>query len=192
MWAYDVETNTMTAIGQLPDPSQSAGAGLPEGVTAVVYDRDRNLLIAVVAAPDELRDSGFYVGESRSYESWVEEAFLEIWAFDPETGSWRLESSQVPAGVLWQPDGFFYGPVGRVVFDEASGATVFVSRDGWVEAYDGRRNWVAHPATAGGWCEDTLAPVYDPLNGRIVCQAHGGVSAFSTVAGEWTWLIKLK
>ena len=192
MWAYDVETNSMTTVRQRPDPSQPTGSDLPDGVTAVVYDRDRDLLLAAGAAPDELRDSGFFYEASTPFEPWVATAVLEIWALDPGTGSWRLMPSQVPAGVLWEHDGFFYGPANRVAIDEANGVTVYIASDGWVESYDGQRSWRAHPSVGDrSWC-DTLDPVYDPLNGRIVCRAGtlGGVSAFSTVTGEWRWLVE--
>jgi hypothetical protein len=194
MAAYDAETDTMTQVRQLPDPSRPAGSGMPDGVTAAVYDRDRDRLLAVVAVPDDLRDStedaGFFVSKSRPYMSWVQTAALEIWALDPGTGVWRLQTSQVPAGVLWQSDGYFYGPVGRVAYDEASGATVFLSSDGRVEAYDGQRSWRAHPSAGDRWGCDTLDPVYDSINGRIVCQTRSLVAAFSTATGQWRWLLK--
>jgi hypothetical protein len=121
---------------------------------------------------------------------------LEIWAFDPGDSIWRLQPPHVPAGVLWQQDGFFYGPVSRVTFDEATGATVFMSSGGQVEADDGQTSWRAFPVDgepvnpSGSRC-DSLAPVYDPLNGRIVCLVgDGGVSSFSMAAGEWRWLLE--
>lgn len=194
-WAYDVETDTWTEVAQTPDPSRPAGSGLPHGVTAVAYDRDRNLLLAAVAVPDGFLDDTGLRSESQ-YRSWLADAVLEIWAFDPATGSWRLAPSQVPAGVLWSRDGWFYGPVSRVAFDEASGVTVYMSADGWVEAYDGQRSWRAFPAdgSMGDGTDvrcDSVDPVYDPLHGRIVCQVYGGgVSAFATATGQWTWLLK--
>jgi hypothetical protein len=195
MWAYDVETHTWTGVRQTPDPSRPAGSGLPHGVTAVAYDRDRNLLLAAVAVPDGFPEDTGLRSESQ-YRSWLADAVLEIWAFDPATGSWRLAPSQVPSGVLWSRDGWFYGPVSRVAFDEASGVTVFMSADGWVEAYDGQRSWRASPADGlpGDGTEvrcDSVDPVYDPLHSRIVCQVRGGgVSAFATATGQWTWLLK--
>ena len=195
MWAYDVETDTWTEIPQTPDPSRPADSGLPDGVTAVAYDRDRNLLLAAVAVPDGFLDDTGLRSESQ-YRSWLADAVLEIWAFDPATGSWRLAPSQVPAGVLWSRDGWFYGPVSRVAFDEASGVAVYMSADGWVEAYDGRRSWRAFSAdgSMGDGTDvrcDSVDPVYDPLHGRIVCQVYGGgVSAFATATGQWTWLLK--
>jgi hypothetical protein len=201
MSAYDVETDTMTQVRQLPDPSRPVGSGMPDGVTAAVYDRDRNQLLAVVAAPDDLRgssgDAGFYISDSRPYKPWVQVAELEIWAFDPGTGVWRLVPSQVPARILWEHDGYFFGPVSRVAYDQAVGAAVFLSREGWVEAYDGQRSWQADPeagdmrdGSSNDWCE-TLDPVFDSVHGRIVCQVRGGgVSSFSTVTGRWRWLLK--
>ncbi len=194
MWAYDVDTNSMTTVRQLPDVSPPTGSGVPEGVTAVVYDRDRDLLIAAAATPDELRsrDASFLRSDSRPYWAWVETAALEIWAFDPGTSRWRLMPSQVPAGVLWQDSGYFVGPANRVSFDEASGVTLFMSSDGWTEVYDGQRGWRAHPSAGNrSWC-DSLDPVYDPINGRIVCRAGslGGVAAFSTATGQWRWLVE--
>ena len=197
MWAYDVETDTWTEVPQTPDPSQSSGSGLPEGVTAVAYDRDRNLLLAVVAVPDGFFDETGLRSESQ-YRSWLADAVLEIWAFDPATGVWRLEPSQVPASVLWSRDGWFYGPVSRVVFDEANGVTMFMSVGGWVEAYDGRRNWRVSRADGSMRDESDIRchgvdPVYDPLHGRIVCQVGGGgVSSFTTATGEWRWLLEPK
>lgn len=195
MWAYEVETDTWTEVPQTPDPLRPAGSGLPEDVTAVAYDRDRNLLLAAVAVPDGFLDDTGLRSES-DYKSWLADAVLEIWAFDPATGGWRLAPSRVPAGVLWSRDGWFYGPVSRVAFDEASGTTVFMSVDGWVEAYDGRRNWRASRADGSMGDGSDISchgvdPIYDPLHGRIVCQVYsGGVSTFTTATGQWTWLLK--
>jgi hypothetical protein len=195
VWAYDVETDTWTEVAQTPDPSRPVGLGLPEDVTAVAYDRERNLLLAAVAVPDGFLDDTGLRSEYQ-YRSWLADAVLEIWAFDPATGVWRLEPSQVPASVLWSRDGWFYGPVSRVVFDEANGVTIFMSVGGWVEAYDGRRNWRASRADGSMGDESDIRchgvdPVYDPLHGRIVCQVGGGgVSSFATATGEWTWLLK--
>ena len=164
---------------------------MPQGVTAVAYDRDRNLLLAAVAVPEGFFDDTGLRTESQ-YRSWLADAVLEIWAFDPATGSWRLEPSQVPAGVLWSRDGWFYGPVSRVAFDEAIGATVFLSPDGWVEAYDGQKSWRADESGDRSYVScDSVDPVYDPLHGRIVCQvAGGGVTSFVTATGTWTWLLE--
>lgn len=188
MWAYDVESDTWTGIRQTPDPSRPDGFGLPAGVTAVAYDRDRNLLLAAVAVPDGFFDDTGLRTESQ-YRSWLTDAVLEIWAFDPGTGNWLQEPSQVPAGVLWSRDGWFYGPVSRMVFDEAIGATLFMSPDGWVEAYDGQRSWRVPPADGVDRC-DSVDPVYDPVHGRIICQVRGGgLSTFAAATGRWTLLL---
>jgi hypothetical protein len=191
MWAYDVEANTMTLVRQLPDP-EAVGRGLPDGVTMLAYDRARDLLLAAAAAPAHLRNqivaTTTVVDQVRDWLAG--NPSLVMWAFDPGTGTWRQVATQVPAGVLWQRDGWFYGPVSRVVFDATSGATLFLSWDGWVEADDGQRSWSVAPASGDPRCA-SLAPVYDSLHGRIVCQAGGGgVSAFTTATGEWAWLVE--
>jgi hypothetical protein len=196
VWAYDIETDTMAPVRQLPDATRPAGTGLPADITIVVYDRARNLLIAASAAPGGvLRQEGLQ--QESDWAAWLADTSMEIWAFDPETGAWRLLPSEVPARIVWEGAGYFFGPVSRATFDAATGVTVFISADGWVEAYDGERSWSVHPgqpvagdAADAGRCA-TLEPVYDAVNGRIVCQAGGGgATAFSTSTGTWRWLLE--
>jgi hypothetical protein len=185
MWAYDVDTNTLTTVRQWPDLSLPADSGLPAGKIAFGYDSDHNVVVAVVS-PD---------GEAPG----------ETWTFDPGTGSWRLEGSQLTRTnsslVYGRNPGGYFPPTewgGRSVFDEATGLTVFVNdASTWVEGYDaGQRAWRTLSLVndgnwgGGGWC-DRIPPVYDPLSARIVCRGYGsGVSAFATATGQWRWLLE--
>jgi hypothetical protein len=178
MSAYDVDTDTMTAVHQLPDPSQPAGSRLPNGGVAYAYDPGHDLVIAAAAGPENTP--------------------ADIWTFAPATGAWRLEPAQVPADLAWWYRGWWSAPGNRLVFDDASGLAVFVSHAVLVGAYDaGQRTWrilrsVDEAATPGdaGFCDSAL-PVYDPIDARIVCRAQGtGVSAFSTTTGQWRWLLE--
>jgi hypothetical protein len=190
MWAYDVDTDALTAVRQRPDPSLPAGPGLPSGRIAFGYDPDRDLVVAVTS-PD---------GEAPG----------ETWTFDPGTGAWRLERSQVTStnsSLVWgrNPGGWF-APTewgGQSVFDEATGLTVFVNdASTWVEGYDaGQRAWrTLYLVNDGNWGVDVIwcnpiPPVYDSLNARIVCRGYGsessnGVSAFSATTGKWRWLLE--
>jgi hypothetical protein len=209
MWAYDVDARTLTEIPQRPDPSLPAGSGLPEGRIAFGYDPARDLIVAVVVP---------YAGESDDcahsnpclparWQVPVRE-WGETWTLDPGTGSWRKEeapaaSDLIVCGVMWRGSTECYPTAGRAVFDEVSGLTVFITRDygrpanpGRVDAYNaGTDTWhTLFPATGSGgagpyWCMGP-PPVYDSLDGRIVCEADGGVSAFSTATGQWRWLLE--
>jgi hypothetical protein len=188
MWAYDVDTNTLTAVRQRSDPSLPADSGLPAGMIAFGYDPHRNVVVAVVS-PD---------GEAPG----------ETWTFDPGTGTWRLEGSRLTSTnsslVYGRNPGGWFPPTewgGRAVFDEASSLTVFINdASTWVEGYDaGERVWrTLYLFNEGNWADvnwcDSIPPVYDPLNARIVCrggrgESSGGVLAFSAAAGQWRWLL---
>lgn len=202
MWAYDVDTGTFSEIRQRPDPAQPAGAGLPQGKIAFGYDPRHDLVVAVVAPFVEVSRKG------------VEARFVapstpaETWTFDPGTGAWGREDSPaasdlIVCGVWWTGSTDCFQTYGRSVFDDASSLTLFITRDygqpaapDRVDAYDAvRRAWrTLSPATGTGgagpyWCAST-PPVYDPLNGRIICEKDGQVSAFSAATGEWRWLFE--
>jgi hypothetical protein len=204
MWAYDVETDTLTEVPQRPDPSLPAGSGLPEGKIAFGYDPVRDLVVAVVV-PHGPALGGNPPQYTRPTDPWG-----ETWTFDPGTGIWHKETSPAAADLI--VCGFWWNSIdcwptsGRAVFDEASGMTLFLQRDlskprshDRVDAYDAvTRTWrtLAPDTTQGGdrpyWCAST-PPVYDPLNARIVCQGTAdsgrGVSVFSTATGSWRWLL---
>jgi hypothetical protein len=213
MWAYDVETSTLTEVPQRPDSSLSAGSGLPLGKITLGYDPRHDLVVAVVAPFAEESRKGvparFVVPAN---------PIAQTWTFDPGTGSWRREASPaasdlIVCGVWWTGSTDCYQTYGRSVFDEASGLTVFISRDEGpppeaprrADVYDAdQRAWrTLHESTGAGasaprWCDST-PPVYDPINRRIVCVAGpdrnpeyhtAGVSAFSTATGEWRWLFE--
>jgi hypothetical protein len=200
MWAYDVEGGTLAEIPQRPDPSRPPGAGIPPDTRATVdasahydgsggdyigYDPRSDLLVALVrpARPD--------VAHPRPSD--------ETWTLDPGSGTWRLEASH-PYPVV----GYLGMAGGPAAFDEVSGLTLFPG-DGTLQAYDGsRRAWRAEafaaraPELAVNWC--AAGPVFDPLNGRIVCfggarylgegpEDLSGVSALSTTTGQWRWLL---
>jgi hypothetical protein len=188
MWAYDVDTDILTTVPQLPDPSLPAGSGLPAGKIAFGYDPDRDLIV-VVTSPD---------GEAPG----------ETWTFDPGTTTWRLEGSRLTSTnsslVYGRNPGGWFPPTewgGRAVFDEASSMTVFINdASTWVEGYDaGERAWrTLYLVNEGNWADvnwcDSIPPVYDPLNARIICrggrgESSGGVLAFSTATGQWRWLL---
>jgi hypothetical protein len=193
MWAYDVEANTLAKVRQRPDPASPAGSGAPDGTVqfsriSLGYDSRNDLVVAHVI-PTEL-------GEP------------ETWTFDPGTGAWRLEAS-VATPEMTLVGGYVWPEVGtRAVFDAASGLTLYHGPtqldERWanqVEAYDAsRRAWrtlYTHALGDIDWCNG-MPPVYDPLNGRIVCQggassgvsAATGVSTFSTATGQWRWLLE--
>jgi hypothetical protein len=212
MWAYDVESNTLAKVRQRPDPSLPAASGLPEGKIAMGYDPGADLAVAVVVP---------YAGESSDRDPNQPSRYLvpqrpwgETWTFDPGTGTWHNEllpaaSDLIVCGVMWWGSTECYPTNGRAVFDEASGRTVFITRDygmpaapGRVDAYDaGQHAWrTLSPATGSGgdgsyWCT-SMPPVYDPLNRRILCLApdnpgvFAGVSGFSSTTNEWRWLLE--
>jgi hypothetical protein len=212
MWAYDVDSNTLAKVRQRPDASRPADSGLPEGKMAIGYDPAEDVVVAVVVP---------YAGESSDTDPSLPSRYLvpqrqwgETWTFDPGTGSWHNEllpaaSDLIVCGVMWRGSTECYPTQGRAVFDAASGMAVFITRDygrpaapGRVDAYDaGQRVWrTLSPATGTGgdgarWCT-SMPPVYDPLNGRIVCLGpdnpggFAGVSTFSSAANEWRWLLE--
>jgi hypothetical protein len=191
MWAYDADSDTLAKVRQRADPTRPYGSGVPAvtdcGTISVGYDPRNDLLVAHVV-PEE-------------------NGHPETWTFEPQTGTWRLEASaQTPTidlvSWLWSVIG------SRAVFDEVSGQVLFTSiwRGNRVEAYDaGQRAWrTLYPGDGWQpgdhvWCNGML-PVYDPLNARITCRGgpssgelrdlDSGVSAFSTTAGQWRWLLE--
>jgi hypothetical protein len=189
MWAYDVDADTMVRVRQRLDPSRPAGSGAPDGTVtfsklSVAYDARNGLLVAHVV-PEE-------------------QGQPETWTFDPRTSTWRLDAS-APTPEILLVGGYIWEEVGsRGVFDEAAGVTVFASVWGdRVGAYDAssgawRTVYFDDGFTFGdlSWCQ-SMPPVYDALNARIVCRGgpssgaiqDDGVSALSTATGQWRWLL---
>lgn len=187
MWAYDVDTDTLAKIRQRPDPSRPAGSGTPHagvfGSISVGYDTLNDLIVAHVVPEDGMQ------GQPAT------------WSFDPGTGTWRQETSATTP-VLKLVSGWIWPEVGtRAVFDAASGLTLFQDAPGArLEAYDAaRRAWRTLYRSDGeapgyvAWC-DSMPPVYDPLNARVVCHGvvgiESGLSTFSTATGQWRWLLE--
>ena len=185
MWAYDVEANALAKVRQRPDPSRPAGSGSPDGTVefskiSLAYDSRNDLLVAHVVPK--------------------ENAQPETWTFDPGTGTWRLElAGATPEMAL--VGGYVWPEVGtRGVFDKASGLTLFNERrDNQLHEYDAaQRTWRTLPTFrdrgTDSWCS-SVPPVFDSLNGRIVCYVRGyfepsAVSAFTATTGEWRWLLE--
>jgi hypothetical protein len=219
MWAYDVDTNALSKVRQLPDPAQPAAAGLPNGKIAFGYDPGRDLVVAVVVP----YSGGPGIGAADLQWGVPSSPWGETWTFDPGSGTWRLTASPAPSDLIvctyWRASTDCWPTNGRAVFDEASGTTVFFNRDnggaaralatpGRIDAYDaGRGAWRTLRAPVEGdgstpnWC-GSMPPVYDPLNRRIVCLSSAdepigagvsypfaGVWAFSTATGESRWLL---
>jgi hypothetical protein len=218
MWAYDVDTNTLAKVHQRPDASVPADAGLPDGMIAFGYDPGHDRVVAVVVQrADQRPDANLGMGVPTSPSA-------ETWIFDPATGSWHLEAAAAASDLIVCSYGRAstdcWPTQGRAVFDEASGLAVFFNRDnggaatalatpGRIDAYDvGRRAWrtLRDPVEGGAtpnWCE-SMPPVYDPLNRRIVCLSsadepmgesswsapYAGVWAFSTATGQSRWLLE--
>jgi hypothetical protein len=201
MWDYDVEAATLTEIPQRPDPSRPAGAGIPADTRAAVdasahYDGSGGVFIGydprvdlVVALVRPVRKGP---GTPRPAD--------ETWTFDPGSGTWRLEAS-----ASTPPPGSLEMAGGPAAYDEVSGLTLFpVAVD--LPAFDGgHRAWRGDLFVgvslelAVHWCASS--PVYDPLNGRIVClggavyrgegpEDTSGVSALTTANGQWRWLLE--
>jgi hypothetical protein len=218
MWAYDVDTNTLSKVRQLPDPARPAAAGLPDGKIAFGYDPGRDLVVAVVV-PYAASDSEGLAAPRNQVPS---SPWGETWTFDPGSGTWRLTASPAPSDLIvckyWVARNDCLPTSGRAVFDEASGLPVFINRDnggaasalatpGRIDAYDaGAGAWRTLRAPVEGdgatpnWCK-SKPPVYDPLNRRIVCLSSAddpigsigpfaGVWAFSTATGESRWLLE--
>jgi hypothetical protein len=208
MWAYDVDTNTLTMVPLRPDPALPAGSALPEGRIAFGYDPRGDAVVAVVVP---------YLSGERRGEMPTSRRWGDTWAFDPATGAWQRGASAAPSDLIvcglstWPKGSTDCWPTnGRAVFDEASGMVIFMNRDwgrptapGRVDGHDtrlGAWNTLYVPELAGDvrhsgtWCA-SMPPVYDPLHERIVCLGKGdsdaaGVSAFSTATGEWRWLLE--
>lgn len=200
MWSYDVDTNAMAAVRQQPDPSLPPGAALPAGKIALGYDRDHDRVVAVVVPGGGRFATPYGRGPGPA----------DTWTFDPATGSWRREAAKAEASLIvcWGPMPGMTSPDichptnGRAVFDEASGSMVFMTNAAFqtktVDAFDAAsRTWrtLTTGLDASSGCS-SMPPVYDPLNGRIVCLSGGpdqgtpGVSAFSTTTGQWRWLLE--
>jgi hypothetical protein len=217
MWAYDVDANTVAKVRQQPDGSRPAGTGLPQGQVAFGYDPGDDLAVAVVI-PDGGR---LHQGDIPPVPT---SPSAETWTFDPATGTWHLETAAAASDLVvcmyWRASTDCLPTNGRAVFDEASGLPVFFNRDnggastalatpGRIDAYDaGADAWrTLRPPVEGdgatpNWCE-SMPPVYDTLNRRIVClsssdepiggswsASYPGVWAFSTVTGESRWLLE--
>jgi hypothetical protein len=210
-----VDTNRLTEVRQRPDPSRSAGSGVPEeDKVAFGYDPLHDLVVAVAVSyagvAPELEHYGppGLPGKFRVPQS----ASAETWTFAPSTGFWHREaspaaSSLIVCGWLGGSGRECYPTEGRAVFDETSGLPVFMSRSGRIDAYDvDQHAWRTLFSAAAGspsWC-DSMPPVYDPLDRRIVCLEAGvdgflmgpgtypypGVSAFSAATGKWRWLLE--
>lgn len=186
MWAYDVDTNTLSSVRQVPDPSRPAGPGMPARPVVFSkygagYDPVHDLVVAHVVP--------------------TEYAKAETWTFDARTGAWRLESAvATPEIPLLSCCGYVWPEVAtRGVFDAGTGSVLFTSAQPGndVAAFDAAsRTWrtvITRAPAAAQWCAQ-LPPAYDPLNRRVVCpgrDAHdGGMSALSTSTWQWRWLLE--
>jgi hypothetical protein len=193
IWAYDVDTNSLAKVRQVPDPTRPAGSGAPDGTVersrnSLGYDSRNDLVVAYVRRPDTADTT----------------AQPETWTFNPRTGAWRLEASVVTPEILVY-GGWVWPEVGATgVLDEGSGLTLFNEPLGnQLNEYDAaERAWRTLPTVRedaiAGWCASEV-PVYDPINERIVCRAAppqdpghpaSGVSTFSAATGEWRWLLE--
>jgi hypothetical protein len=189
MWAYDVDTATLTEIPQRPDPSLPPGDGIPPDPLAAVdavahYDGSGGVFIGYDPSSDLV---AALVRPARLGGPSARRPADETWTFEPGSGTWQR------AGGQWnQPVGYLGMAGGPAAYDEGSGLLVFP--DGL--AFDGaQRAWRRERSD---WCGMSAT---DTLNGRIVClggtQESGArtddvsaVSAFSTAAGEWRWLLQ--
>ena len=223
MWAYDVDTNTLAKVRQRPDPV--TGAVPTEDKLAFGYDPRNDLVVAVaVSFAGVPADSSRSVPALPGMYQVPQSEQGETWTFDPGTGTWRLEASPARSDLIvcgyWAASRDCYPTNGRAVFDEASGLPVFFNRDnggaasalatpGRIDGYDaGAGAWrtLRTPTGAGSptpnWCE-SMPPVYDSLNRRIVCLSsagepigvgvtypYAGVWAFTTTTGESRWLLQ--
>ncbi|MBP1704574.1 MAG: hypothetical protein H6Q36_313, partial [Chloroflexi bacterium] len=197
MSAYDVDTNTLSTVRQRPDPALPAGSGLPQGRIAFGYDPGHDLVMAVVIPSSTSVDSAVVGSTSEQGETWT---------FNPGNGTWRKEilpaaRDLIVCGHMWKASTDCFSTNGRAVFDEASGLTVFFNRTGWtgsnrIDAYDASQGaWrtlrgpaEVSPGTPNN-CQ-SVPPVYDPLNRRIVCLAVSDVSAEywgGGVVGMWAF-----
>lgn len=179
LWAYDLESDTWTAVRGRPDPALPADAGLPAGVYLVGYDVARDRFVAYVSR--RLEDGS---------------GVPETWTFDPGSGVWRFELGVDTPSIAC---GWGFAPECGAVFDTRTGLTVFLALGG--NAADG------YEVGLGAWRDlggpnlansddvcDNDTPVYDSVNGRIVCRAgRSGVAAFDTSDGSnmrpW-WLLE--
>ncbi|MBP1706058.1 MAG: hypothetical protein H6Q36_1797 [Chloroflexi bacterium] len=180
MWAYDLESDTWTAVRRQPDPTLPAEAGLPAGVYLVGYDADRDRFVAY--ASRRLEDGS---------------GMPETWTFDPGSGTWRFEAGVDTPSIAC---GWGFAPECGAVFDARIGLTVFLAKGGFAaDGYEvGLGAWrILHRggglANSDDAC-DNDTPVYDSVNGRIVCRAgRSGVAVLDTGDGSairpW-WLLE--
>jgi hypothetical protein len=119
----------------------------------------------------------------------------ETWTFDPGTGTWRFEAGADTPSIAC---GWGFAPECGAVFDARTGLTVFFSKVGYAaDGYDaGLGTWrdLSGPNLANSDKCDNDTPVYDSVNGRIVCRAgQSGVAAFDISDGSnmrpW-WLLE--
>lgn len=181
MWAYDLESDTWTAVRRRPDPALRAEDGAPAGVSLMGYDIMRDRFVAYA---------------SRGLEDEV--GVPETWTFDPGLGTWRFEAGVDTPSIAC---GWGFAPECGAVFDPRTGLTVFLALGGnAADAFDvGLGAWRTHLDLGDGLAgsDDTCdndTPVYDSINGRIVCRAGwSGVAALDTGDGSdirpW-WLLE--
>jgi hypothetical protein len=180
MWAYELESDTWTAVRRRPDPVLPAGDGLPASVYLVGYDVARDRFVA-------------YVNRLREDEIGVP----ETWTFDPGRGTWRLDAGVATPLIAC---GWRFAPACGAVFDTRTGLTVFLALGGnKADSFDaGSGAWRvllrgAELAGSDDAC-DNDTPVYDSINERIVCRAgRSGVAVLDTGDGsgiEPWWLLE--